>query len=629
MQSAVTQVTSSARQVQKHNRCAMPPHTTPCPNADKHPRADLSYSFLQALTLQRVFIKTKSRDCGIGPAMLGGMYSQHFGLRQDPFSIAPDPSYLFMSERHREALAHLLYGVSGHGTTASGMGGGFVLLTGDIGTGKTTICRCFLEQIPSGCQVAYIFNPKLDVSELLQTICEEFHITLAPTGFGPPTVKHHIDALTAFLLASHARSDSCVLIIDEAQNLHSDVLEQLRLLTNLETHERKLLQIVLIGQPELRTLLERPDMEQLAQRVIARFHLSALNAYETAQYIEHRLAVAGRTGPCPFDGRAQNAVFRLTHGVPRRINLLCGRALLGAWAHGQHQVSRDIVTRAATEVFGPSGTKTRGQFFITPAYVAGFLALLTGAVLAGLGASRTPDLPAEPTAAGASSPASHNEASAAKLASAAPPGGAPEPIDTALPQLTTDINTAWSTLAVIWKIAPDAANPCANLASMQLECYRTNNLSIPQLRQLGRPGILTLRTGNGPPAYAVLIGLTAQNATLRLPGGPHTVGLTTLGRLWTGDFATYWRTPVGYGPGQIGGGTPAFFQQLANQLSALEGSSRPPLSAQALDSALRERVRDFQRAHGLKLDGQPGPMTLMQIENAVGSNAPRLQTQAQ
>src|SRR5450830_201960 len=279
------------------------------------------------------------------------MYSHHFGLTQDPFSIAPDPRFLFMSERHREALAHLLYGVTGPRQAASGTGGGFVLLTGDIGTGKTTICRCFLEQIPAGCHVAYIFNPTLSVTELLQSICEEFHITLAQAAVRSPTVKDYVDALNAFLLQSHAAGESCLLIIDEAQNLAPDVLEQLRLLTNLETNERKLLQIVLIGQPELRSMLARPELEQLAQRVIARFHLDALSASESTQYIAHRLAVAGHSGALPFDRRSLQRIQRLSRGVPRRINLLCGRALLGAWANGLQRVDRSVVDKAATEVF--------------------------------------------------------------------------------------------------------------------------------------------------------------------------------------------------------------------------------------------------------------------------------------
>ncbi len=269
------------------------------------------------------------------------MYATHFGLTQDPFSIAPDPRYLFMSERHREALAHLLYGVNG--------GGGFVLLSGEIGTGKTTVCRCFLEQIPAQCDVAYIFNPKLTVTELLRTICDEFHIALPQ---GAASAKDFTDPLNAFLLAAHAAGRHSVLIIDEAQNLSAEVLEQLRLLTNLETNERKLLQIVLIGQPELRAMLARPELEQLAQRVIARFHLDALSPAETTQYIAHRLAIAGHTGAPLFDAAALKRVHQRTRGVPRRINLLCGRALLGAYAEGLGSVSQRVVDKAALEVLG-------------------------------------------------------------------------------------------------------------------------------------------------------------------------------------------------------------------------------------------------------------------------------------
>ena len=323
------------------------------------------------------------------------MYTHNFGLTQDPFSIAPDPRFLFMSERHREALAHLLYGVAGQNGVGSGTGGGFVLLTGDIGTGKTTICRCFLEQIPAGCHVAYIFNPKLTVLELLQSICEEFHISLAHGTTETPTAKTYIDALNAFLLQSHAAGQSCVLIIDEAQNLSGDVLEQLRLLTNLETNERKLLQIVLIGQPELRTLLAAPELEQLAQRVIARFHLDALNQAETTHYIEHRLGVAGHTGALPFSPKALARIHRLARGVPRRINLLCGRALLGAWANGQQRVDAGVVNKAAAEVFGADDT--HAAFWSTPRTGAMLGGLVLVAASAGMGFLLWPEAAPPPT----------------------------------------------------------------------------------------------------------------------------------------------------------------------------------------------------------------------------------------
>jgi general secretion pathway protein A len=270
------------------------------------------------------------------------MYMRFFGLKQEPFSLAPDPRYLYMSKRHREALAHLLYGVGG--------GGGFVLLSGEIGAGKTTVCRCFLEQIPKRCNVAYIFNPKLTVLELVKSICDEFHI---PQPKVPEaTVKTYVDALNAFLLRTHAVGQNNVLIIDEAQQLSADVLEQLRLLTNLETSERKLLQIVLIGQPELRTMLERPDLEQLAQRVIARFHLKALSAKETEHYIRHRLSVAGMTRAIPFDRKALQRIHEIARGVPRRINLICDRVMLGAYAHGKHTIDTAMVEKAGREVFG-------------------------------------------------------------------------------------------------------------------------------------------------------------------------------------------------------------------------------------------------------------------------------------
>ncbi len=573
------------------------------------------------------------------------MYSHHFGLTQDPFSIAPDPRYLFMSERHREALAHLLFGVAGPTGNAAGTGGGFVLLTGDIGTGKTTICRCFLEQIPSGCHVAYIFNPRLTVPELLQSICEEFHIQLANTASNPPSVKDYIDALNAFLLKSHAEGQSSVLIIDEAQNLKPDVLEQLRLLTNLETSERKLLQIVLIGQPELRSMLERSDLEQLAQRVIARFHLDALTDAESTQYIGHRLAVAGLTGPTPFDNRSLRRIHRLARGVPRRINLLCGRALLGAWANGLHRVDRKVVDRAAAEVFGTDAARERAADRRLMAFALGGLLLLAAASVAAYllwpqdeRKPPTVQLNAAPSKS-ISSPARTSSAPAVAATAAQAVASAPlqvqpsatlslEDIDALLPQLPSDINLAWRELAPLWKLPAAQGEPCLAAAAQQLQCYRTSNLTIPLLRQLGRPGVLTLQPDSGPPVYALLVGLTDQAANLRMADGTHQVRLVSLGRLWRGDFATYWRSPPGYIPDLRDGSSGAAIEHLAKQLDLLDGkparaSGSPP---QILDAALRGRIRAFQRAQGLRPDGQPGPMTFMQLDSATGLNEPRLQS---
>ncbi|MBS0230528.1 MAG: AAA family ATPase, partial [Proteobacteria bacterium] len=212
------------------------------------------------------------------------MYLAYYGLREPPFSITPDPRFVFLSERHRDALAHLLFGID------KGGGGGFVQLTGEVGTGKTTLSRLLLEQLPENARIALVLNPRQNAIELLETVCEELRIDIdGKRG----SAKALIDALNSYLLDAYAQGLRVVVLIDEAQSLPADTLEQVRLLTNLETHNQKLLQILLLGQPELRDLLARPDLRQLAQRITARFHLSPLDERETAAYLRHRWRIAG------------------------------------------------------------------------------------------------------------------------------------------------------------------------------------------------------------------------------------------------------------------------------------------------------------------------------------------------
>jgi len=269
------------------------------------------------------------------------MYKEHFGLKETPFSIAPDPRYLFLSEGHREALAHLEYGMRGGG-------GGFVLLTGEVGTGKTTVCRCLLEKIPDDSEVAFILNPKVTAEELLATVCDEFGIRYPE---GNRSIKVFVDRINEFLLDASARGRKTVLIIEEAQNLGFDVLEQLRLLTNLETNQAKLLQIIMIGQPELRDMVARPELRQLAQRITARYHLGPLTREEVSSYVAHRLSVAGGHARL-FPSSTIRKIFRLTGGVPRLINVVCDRALLGAYVEGKDAVDRPTLTNASREVLG-------------------------------------------------------------------------------------------------------------------------------------------------------------------------------------------------------------------------------------------------------------------------------------
>jgi general secretion pathway protein A len=289
------------------------------------------------------------------------MYWEYFGFEENPFSISPDPRYLYMSKRHQEALAHLVYGI--------GEAGGFVLLSGEVGTGKTTICRSLIEQLPDTVDLAFVLNPRLNEVELLATICDEMGVAYPPEN---PTLKVLVDRLNEHLLDAHARGRQPVLIIDEAQNLSPDVLEQIRLLTNLETTKRKLLQIFLIGQPELKALLKRQGLRQLDQRITARYHLTPLTLNETAAYIRHRLQVGGNTEDI-FGPSAVRAVFRLSRGVPRLINTLCDRCLLGAYAENKRKVDARLVESASTEVLGLRGAAHRG-WMMAGSLVAGIAA---------------------------------------------------------------------------------------------------------------------------------------------------------------------------------------------------------------------------------------------------------------
>ena len=272
------------------------------------------------------------------------MYLGYYGLQEAPFSITPDPRFVHLSERHRDALAHLLFGIDKGGS------GGFVQLTGEVGTGKTTLSRLLLEQLPADTRIALVLNPRQDAVELLETICEELHIDIEGRR---GSSKSLIDALNAYLLDAYAQGLRVVVLIDEAQNLPADALEQVRLLTNLETHTQKLLQILLLGQPELRDMLGRPDLRQLAQRITARYHLTPLDARGTEAYLRHRWRVAGGTR-FPFTAKAVKRLHARSGGVPRLLNVIAERALLAGYARDVTAIDARLVDAAANEVLPPS-----------------------------------------------------------------------------------------------------------------------------------------------------------------------------------------------------------------------------------------------------------------------------------
>ena len=569
------------------------------------------------------------------------MYAKFFGLKHEPFSIAPDPRYLFMSDRHREALAHLLYGVGG--------GGGFVLLTGEIGAGKTTVCRCFLEQIPRRCNVAYIFNPKLTVQELLKSVCDEFRIPYQHQGPGVETVKDYLDPLNEFLLKTHSVGQNNVLIIDEAQNLSADVLEQLRLLTNLETTERKLLQIILIGQPELRTMLAQPELEQLAQRVIARFHLDALSEAETAQYIRHRLAVAGLARGKLFDSQAVARVHQLSRGIPRRINLLCDRALLGAYAEGKSRVDSDIIEKAASEVFDITRVLAppREPAGRMPAWGWGLVASTTVLGVAGMASvawlQHRANPAAEPLVVAKAAPApvaalrpaaapvaAASQATPAVVPSSAPIVGA-APVLKASAEIASLFSSkqlnerkAWLELAPLWKLSLAEGDPCTQAQQAHVHCFRSSR-GLGLIRQLDRPGILTLNDESGRATYALLTALNNDRATLSMGGVSRTVPVSTLLKVWRGDFATFWRAPPGYLQSLVDGNVGPLVDNLVTRLAIAQGE---PVTAdkRTYDAALKAKVAAFQQAHGLRPDGVAGPTTFMQLNRVTGVDEPRLRT---
>lgn len=523
------------------------------------------------------------------------MYLHRFGLRREPFSIAPDPRLLFLSERHREALAHLRYGAQG--------GGGFVLLTGAIGAGKTTLCRAFLEQLPANCRVAYVFNPQLSSLELLQTVCEEFGVQLAE-GLAQSGSKAYIDALNRFLLERHAAGDHCLLLIDEAQCLAAPVLEQLRLLTNLETSNAKLLQIMLVGQPELREMLARPELEQLAQRVIARYHLEGLGEAETAAYVAHRLTLAGWQGPPPFDAAALKALHQLSGGVPRRINLLADRALLALYARGEERAGRGLLQTVAAELRGEPAAATRPRW----PWLAGAATLLASAAVAGgwwslRATSSAPAAPALPPA----------------IAAASAPPPAPPTAAPLLPAGFASSDAALRALAPRWGLAADALaeRPCAPPAG-EWRCWSAR-LSLPALRALDRPGVISLLDADGRAQPLLLLRLDEDSAWLQgAEGEAKRQPLLGLANRWSGDYLTLWRAPPGLRDAAV-----PLEGELAAWLDARLDAAGVPTQAER-----SARVAAFQRAEGLQADGRAGPLTLMRLAHRADPQEPRLQQAA-
>jgi general secretion pathway protein A len=553
------------------------------------------------------------------------MYAAHFGLTEPPFSITPDPRYLYMSEPHRDALAHLLYGI--------GEGGGFVQLTGEVGTGKTTLCRCLLEQLPPGIDVALILNPRLTDVELLATMCDELRIPYPP---GTTSRKVLVDALYHHLLDSHGQGRRTALIVDEAQDLDPEVLEQIRLLTNLETPTQKLLQIILIGQPELLTLLGRDELRQLAQRVTARYHLMPFGEADTLAYIRHRMDVAGQKEPV-FSDAAMRRVHRAAGGIPRVINAICDRALLGAYSADERRVGVATVSRAAREVLGrplpplvARRWKWAGGAVVAAALIAGATVLVTGGQmrLPSHGAIPSETKPAVvPDRQAPSAPASLSAVASREL----PPssGATTTPLRELLdsPSFRADKKSAFVSLYAAWGLDFDRSKNglgCERGRPAGLQCLFKAG-SWARLRRFNVPAIIELSSPTGERRYATVVNLDEASATIDFAGRRYTYPLHEIDRYWDGPFILLWKSPPVSSLPIVPGSRGKEVEWLRQRLSEVDGSPVSEKNRDVFDEELRARVLAFQRRRSLPADGIVGEETLSYLSTALRDpSIPRL-----
>lgn len=566
---------------------------------------------------------------------------RYFGLDRPPFSIAPDPRFLYLGEHHQEALAHLVWGLN--------TDGGFVVLTGEVGTGKTTLSRSLLDRVPENTDIAYVINPRLSAWELLATLCEE--LGDAPIG-EQVSSKRLVDRINRLLLAAHALDRRTVLVIDEAQNLTRDVLEQIRLLTNLETSERKLLQVVLIGQPELDDMLRRPDLRQLAQRVTARYHLKPMSREELSRCMRHRLEVAGAQRN-PFTRRGLAELYRCSRGIPRVANLIADRALLGAYASDQDRIGAGIVRRAAREVVIRPATSTR-----LPVASAAALLLVVGAgasiwftlqeeSVAGLfdrGPSAVAVSPgpmaaeqeAQPAVAATEPTRDDTRAveSATPVQTAPPPppdttparesSAAAVPMVALLQDAQADAAvTAFQGVVDRWFVPLDVTDAdalCGQAGRVGLNCLEFET-DWEELAALDLPAVLHL-TGAGRPDRVAMVAMDRQRIQLATEDGLRWHERAELDSNWTGTATVLWQLPPGYRrPLQRGNrGEPV--RWLRMQLSEAGHSSSG--RADEFDASLERALLDFQGRHGLEQDGIAGPMSWIQLQRLTGTGIPTL-----
>jgi len=553
------------------------------------------------------------------------MYKAFYGLSDNPFSIAPNPHYLFLSDRHREALAHLTYGL--------GETGGFVLLTGEVGTGKTTVSRCLLGQLPDNTDTAFILNPSLTELELLATLCDELKIAYGDN----PTLKQLTDHLSRFLLDNHSKGRNTVLIIDEAQHLRPEVLEQLRLLTNLETDTKKLLQVILIGQPELQLLLKRQELRQLAQRITARYHLLPLNEDEIALYVLHRLQVAGRFEPL-FTRKAVKVLQKYSGGIPRLINLLCERSLMAGYAQSRVPIDHHMVRQAAAEVLGEEEPTQNRYLWPTATAAALFVAFgvsywlftdkpVNAASASSMGLESTPTnvAPLNMQTLSATEETSKLVQPADQQNNQTTQSSIPDPsqrlLNDAINQ-SRDIDTAFAGLFSVWgKVPYKGLTACQSAVEQGLSCYQQQG-NWMSLTRLNYPAVVYLVDDNQQDFYGAVIAVDGEQLLMQLGEQQLWVDRAWFNQHFSGTFEILWQAPnlpmmdisQKSSPGQL--------QWLENALAHV--NNRNARRVNQFDVLLENDLKSFQSQHGLKADGIAGNQTLVRLNLYLSQQGPRL-----
>jgi len=549
------------------------------------------------------------------------MYVEYFGLKKKPFSIVPDPACFYVSDGHREALAHLLYGATGDG--------GFVLLTGEVGTGKTTVCRRLFELVPEATDVAFILNPKLTAEELLATICDEFGISCPE---GTTSTRTLVARINNYLLNAHDKGRRAVLVIEEAQNLTPEVLEQIRLLTNLETNQRKLLQVVMIGQPELRDMLAKPQLRQLSQRITARYHLGPLSKEEVPEYINHRLAVAGAGRSRLFPPATIKKVHGLTKGIPRLINVVCDRALLGTFVQEKERVDIETLKRAAREVMAEEHRKGKNMRLYRAAAGVLFLLCITLATFYYVPGSRQwaygrlHTRPERPLVVSKAAPL--RETAFAPPARIADSGKVESAGKTTLSRPAGHSGNgtremAYRALCRQWHVpyytGKDRPPVCDQAESAGLKCL-TGKGDISNLVEMNRPAVLRLKDEAHGDYYAVLTALNGEAATFMLGDETRTVDTGEIAQRWSGDYLLLWRVPPEYEGKLQPGSRGRAVAWLIRQLALAQGREAPTGENRIYDEKVKEQVKEFQIAAGMAPDGVAGPRTILRLCNASPDN---------